>query len=115
MQKENRAIIKNNQNVQALLKRIERLEKVVFSGEQKVHTPKGGKFEGATGGIRFLISKGYLNTKKSLSDIKKGLEGNNYHYSIQAAQTALNRLSKTGGRPLVALKEGGKKVYVKRK
>ena len=101
--------------IKNILKRITRLEKAIFPySSMKSQILKKKDFTGATGGIRFLISKGFLRTKRSLSDIRGELEKNNYHYSIQAAQSALNRLSKPGGL-LVALKTGGKKVYVERK
>lgn len=106
----------NEKIVKDIIARLNKIEKAVFSnGPPRTQVPKKEKeFVGATGGIRFLISKGFLDTKRNLSDIRKVLEKNSYNYSIQAAQSALNRLSKPGG-PLVSLKEGGKKVYVKRK
>lgn len=101
--------------IKDIINRLNRIEKVVFSnGLLRAQIQKNDDFVGATGGIRFLISKGLLDTKRSLSDIRGALEKNGYHYSIQAAQSALNRLSKANG-PLVALKESGRKVYVKRK
>jgi len=42
------------------------------------------------------------------------MQDNGYHYSRQAVQMPLTRLSTVGG-PLVALKDKGKNVYVKRK
>jgi len=112
MQKENNTIKKD---IQAISKRLERLEKVILSnGSARSQLKKNEDFAGATGGIRFLISEGFLEVKRSLSEIRGALEKNGYNYSIQAAQSALNRLSKAVG-PLVSLKESGKKVYVKRK
>jgi hypothetical protein len=100
-----------------ILKRIEKLETAVFGSATKVKKlaakDKSG-YEGPTGGIRLLIDKGFFDAKRTLADVRARLAENGYHYSIQAAQTGLNRLSKTGG-PIVALKEGGKKAYVKRK
>ena len=100
-----------------IIKRIEKLEAFVFGSTAKVKksTPKDKSgYEGPTGGIRLLIDKGFFDAKRTLADVRAKLAENGYHYSIQAAQTVLNRLSKTGG-SMVALKEGGKKAYVKRK
>lgn len=101
--------------IKQIFVRLEKIEKAVFGKddtESKVvrHT----NFKGATGGLRLLISKGFFSRKKNFGGIKKALADNDYHYSDQAIQTPLNNLSKAGG-PLVGFKEGGKKVYAKRK
>jgi hypothetical protein len=104
--------------IKQILKRLDRLEIEVFgNGNQKEAKPSKGKmkkFKGVTGGIRLLIFQSFFSTKRLFGDIRKELAKNNYYYSAQAVQSALNRLSKLGG-PLVALEEGGKKYYVKRK
>ncbi len=100
-----------------IIKRIEKLEGVVFASnlEPKTSAPQiKSNYSGPTGGIRLLIDKDFFCSKRTLADIRSKMGDNGYHYSIQAAQTALNRLSKSGG-PIVSLKEGGKKAYVKRK
>lgn len=100
-----------------LIKRVEKLEATVFASSTKKFVSRSKKelnYEGPTGGIKILIDKGFFNTKRTLAEIRAKMAENSYHYSIQAAQTALNRLSKLTG-PIVALKEGGKKAYVKRK
>ena len=71
-------------------------------------------FDGATGGVRFLIAKGFFNSRRSFAEVEKAMQDNGYHYSKQAVQMPLGRLSTVGG-PLVALKNKGKNVYVKRK
>jgi len=99
----------------SIVARIEKLEKAVFGGEEATSPKKEREaFSGATGGIRFLASQKFFNGKRSLSDVKNELSKHGYHYSVQAIQNGLNRLSKQGG-PLVAFREGGKKVYAKRK
>jgi hypothetical protein len=103
-------------------KRLERLEDAVFGragrnkarGDSKARQSKEPHFSGATGGVRFLISKGYFKTKLSLSEVRTALSKNGYHYSKQAVHGALINLSPKGG-PLVSLQEGGRKVYVERK
>lgn len=98
-----------------LISRIEKLEQAVFTNTSSKPKRDGEQdFDGSTGGLRLLITKGFFGTKRSFSEIKEALAKNNYHYSSQAVQTPLNRLSKSGG-PLVSFKENGKKVYAKRK
>jgi hypothetical protein len=97
--------------------RVERLEAAVFGRDQKtkrsVETTTSD-FSGPTGGVRFLVSKGFFGKKKTFAEVRTALADNDYHYSAQAVQMALNRLA--GGRgPLVSLKQDGKKVYAKRK
>jgi hypothetical protein len=107
-----------NNDIKSLAARIEKLEQVVFGGGKNSRPKKLEKptedFSGPTGGIRLLISKKFFETKRGLSDVRKGISDQGYHYSVQAVQTGLNRLSKLGG-PLVAFREGGKKIYAKRK
>lgn len=75
---------------------------------------KENEFSGATGGVRFLLSEKFFDHKRSLADVRDKLTEHGYHYSLQAVQMAVNRLSKSSG-PLVTFKEGGKKQYAKRK
>jgi hypothetical protein len=98
-------------------KRLKRLEDAVFGtkGKNKGATKQtASEFSGATGGIRFLISKGFFNKKHSRSEVRSELAENGYHYSGPAVQMALNRQSGRNGL-LAWLTEGGKKLYVKRK
>jgi len=110
-----------NIDLDDLLRRVEVLERAVLgTATAKVKKPKArapvstANFDGATGGVRFLISKNFFSARRVFSEIEKGLQDDSYHYSKQAIQMALTRLSAKGG-PLVALKDKGKKVYVKRK
>lgn len=97
------------------LARLNRLEKAVFrSDKRKISAVKQEKFSGPKGGILFLVSKGFLNKRKTASEVKDELEKNDYNYRIQVVQTALNRLTKNKG-PLTTLTVSGKKAYVKRK
>ena len=61
-----------------------------------------------------LLSHGFFDHRRRFSEIEGELKKQGYHYSKQAIQTPLNRLSRQSG-PLVGLKEQGHKVYVKRK
>lgn len=95
--------------------RLARLEKAVFGNKKREDHKKPSKgFGGATGGVRFLISKGYFKKKRALAEIRSALAQHDYHYSAQAVHEALKRLIQKGG-PLVSLREGGKKLYVNRK
>jgi hypothetical protein len=97
--------------------RIARLESAIFGREEKAQArteAKSRDFSGPTGGVRLLISKSFFNKKKTFAEVRSALADHDYHYSAQAAQMALNRLAGHRG-PLVSLKQGGKKVYVKRK
>lgn len=102
----------NDNQIVEILKRLERIENIVFSGDNTAYHEDG--FSGPTGGVRFLISKNYFKRKRELSSIKKTMAENDYHYNRQAIQEALQILSKNEG-PLVSLIEGHKKVYVQRK
>ena len=108
-----------NIDLEDLLRRVEALERAVLGGgkEKKAKvasSPKAGNFGGATGGVRFIFSEGFFDRRQVFAAIEKKLQDNGYHYSKQAIHMALTRLSAKGG-PLVALKDKGKKVYVKRK
>lgn len=104
-----------NQAIRTLEQRTARLDSAMFGGGRKTAEKKAVKdFTGATGGIRFLISKRFFKNKQGLAEVRTALSDNGYHYSRQAAHVALNNLTAKGG-PLVSLQEGGRKVYVERK
>ncbi len=98
--------------------RILRLESKPVSDSQPKKDKKGKslaiEYSGPAGGVRFLLNTGFLKVKRNLSSIREELKKNDYNYPRQSVNTALGRLSGIKG-PLVTLKEGGKKVYVKRK
>lgn len=105
----------NNNSIQEILERLERLENAVFETASKKVAKKGtDEFGGAIGGVRFLNSRGFFSKKRTLRDIREELSKHDYHYSAQAVQTSINRLSVVGG-PLVSFREAGKKVYAERK
>lgn len=95
--------------------RLDRLERAIFSTKRE-RKPKSVStdFTGPSGGARLLISQGFFKSKRSVADVRKAFEKNDYHYLGAVIQTTLNRLSTRTG-PLASFKEGGKKVYVKRK
>src|ERR1700730_5383194 len=96
-----------------LVRRIEKLERAVFSGDKK-QNPKKADFKGATGGLRLLVSNGFCDRRRLFSDIEAELAKLGYHYGKQAIQTPLNRLSNSTG-ALVSIRSKGRKTYAKRK
>lgn len=99
-----------------VIRRIERLEKVVFADRAKPDAKKvdSKKYKGATGGVRFLIEEGFFNHKRLFGEVCDAASARGYHYSKQAIQEALTRLS-TKEKILVAFEEKGKKVYAVRR
>lgn len=98
--------------INGLLQRIEKLERAVFRTAKPAPAKKA--FDGATGGVRFLIDNNFFSRRRFFHEVEAELKKHDYHYSKSAIQMPLNRLSSSKG-PLVALKDKGKKVYVKRK
>ena len=101
--------------VEKMEERVARLETAVFGSKSGHHqqTSSSG-FNGATGGVRFLVSKNFFNAKRAFGDVRNALTKNDYHYSRQAVQTALKGLCARKG-PLNMLKERGSNFYVNRK
>ncbi len=107
----------NDKVLRGVIARLEKLERRVFrSGKQVANKGDSDtkKYKGATGGIRLLVDEGFFDKKRSFGEVCKALENKDYHYSKQAVQTPLNTLSKAGSL-LVSFREGGRKVYAKRK
>jgi hypothetical protein len=115
-----------NTDLADLLRRVEILERAVLGPGKGAASPgdretpkaagsaRADVFDGAVGGVRLLISKGFFNSRRSFAEVEKAMQDEGYHYSKQAVQMPLGRLSNVGG-PLVALKNKGKNIYVKRK
>ncbi|KKS66430.1 MAG: hypothetical protein UV35_C0015G0016 [candidate division WWE3 bacterium GW2011_GWB1_42_6] len=103
--------------LQNIISRLEKLEKAVFAQAKDKETNLKGPlntFNGPKGGILLLIKNSFFKMPHAALEVKEEITKSGYHYSIQAVQTALNRLSDKQG-PLNTLKDGKKKVYVKRK
>ncbi|MGA2361632.1 MAG: hypothetical protein ABSG73_04145 [Candidatus Aminicenantales bacterium] len=102
-------------SIKALERRVTRLEDAVYG---KKVTPilktRRESYSGATGGVRFLISKDFFSEKRKLGEVWDALTKNGYHWSRQAVDMALKGLASRRG-PLTLLKEGGRNVFVKRK
>jgi hypothetical protein len=108
----------DKQDIEAIKKRLEKLEAAVFAKKAVAQSSRGdareSEFKGATGGVRLLVSTGYFKSARRFGEIITSLEAKGYLYSKQAFQEALNRLAKSGG-PLVTLRKDGGKVYAERK
>jgi hypothetical protein len=105
----------NSKELTTINERLKKLENAVFGKKQKVLTANRPEdYGGLVGGLKLLVQKGFFNSRRGLAEIRSELSANDYHYSLQAVNTAVTRLSKSSG-PLVAFKENGKKVYAKRK
>jgi hypothetical protein len=99
-----------------LADRVEKLESAVFGEGKKFkkETQQVRDHSGATGGVRFLVEEGFFNQRRNFAEISAELQKRGYHYSRQAIQMPLTRLSKVGG-PLVSLTGNGRNIYAKRK
>lgn len=99
-----------------LAERVEKLEGAVFGDGRKFkkRSQQVADHSGATGGVRLLVEEGFFDQRRNFAEISRELEKRGYHYSRQAIQMPLTRLSKVGG-PLVSLTGKGRNAYAKRK
>lgn len=99
-----------------LADRVGRLEGAVFGERKKLkrEAQQAADHSGATGGVRLLVEEGFFDQRRTFAEISTELEKRGYHYSRQAVQMPLTRLSKVGG-PLVSLTGRGRNAYAKRK
>jgi len=74
--------------IRAHEKRISELEKAIFV--EKVTPKKEQEFKGLSGGIQFLISKGSLDTPKSVKEIQEELRKEGYHYPFGSISKLLS-------------------------
>jgi hypothetical protein len=105
---------KSDSEYASLVARVEALERAVFLIDKPKTTPRKEAFSGATGGLRLLLTDGFFDRRRRFAEIADELKKRGYHYSRQAIQTPLNRLSTQRG-PLVGLNGEGRKEYAKRK
>jgi len=77
--------------INKIISRIEKLENVVFNKDTPIVTKNKKKYEGITGGIKFLIDSGYLNTLKSSKEIHEELRKEGYYHRKEAVDTILRR------------------------
>jgi len=93
-------------------KRISELERAVFIRKAK---PRVQEFKGLSGGIGCLISKGFLNSPRSVKEIHAELGKEGYHYSVQAVDKILRVDFMAKRKILTRIKENNIWRYVVRK
>ena len=96
-------------------KRISKIENVIFHKRgQKVSKPPD-VYSGLNGGIQLLIDNGFLNTPKSLEDVKNELKKEGYHYGSGPIGKALSVYFVKDKKILTRFKENKVWKYVIRK
>lgn len=93
-------------------KRISELEKAIFVKKVK---PKVEELKGLSGGIRVLISKGFLNSPKSVKEILEELKKGGYYYPRKSVNKLLSVDFSTKRRILTRIKENKVWKYVLKK
>lgn len=104
----------NEKEFKQLVSRVEKLEKVLLREPKTKDLGTNEKFSGASGGVRLLHSNGFFDQRRKLADVRTEMRKHGYDYSLQAVDAALARASKPG-HILTTFREGGGKLYAKRK
>lgn len=94
-------------------KRISKLEKATFGEKLKLKGKQ--EFRGLSGGIQYLISKGFLNTPKSVNEVQEELRKEGYHYRWESINKMLSIDFMRKRKLLRRIKENGIWKYVARK
>lgn len=109
----NKQIAELNEAIQNHEKRISKLEKAIF--KEQIKSKEKLEFKGLSGGIEYLISKGFLNTPKSVKEIHNELRKEGYYYSEQSVDKLLRIDFMTKRKILTRIKENNVWKYVLRK
>jgi hypothetical protein len=99
--------------VKAHEQRILKLEKILLKKEAKPNVQTD--FKGLTGGINFLISKGFLDSPKSVKEIHEELKSEGYHYPEKSVRKILSIDFMQKHKILTRIQEGKVWKYVLRK
>jgi len=94
-------------------KRISELEKAVFA--EKVKPKEKEQFKGLSGEIEYVISKGFLNTPKSVKEVQEELRKEGYHYPYKSVGKLLYVDFMKKRKILTRIKENNIWKYVVRK
>jgi len=94
-------------------RRLSELEKVMFV--EKAKPKERQEFKGLSGGIKYLRSKGFLNTPKSTREIHEELAREGYHYGDKSVDKLLRIDFTTNKKILTRIKENNVWKYVTRK
>ena len=98
-------------------RRLAALEDAVFGGINEGANLRGAgttDYSGPAGAVLFLIKQQFFDQRRPLGQVREEATNHGYVYSGQAFSMALMRLSQKDG-PLVVIKEGGRKLYARRK
>jgi len=93
-------------------RRISELEKAIFVKKVK---PKIEEFKGLSGGIKFLITNGFLSSPRSVKEIHEELKKEGYHYPYHSVDKLLRVDFVTKQKILTRVKENKVWKYVTRK
>lgn len=66
----------NDEKINDILERLEKLENVVFNKKSKKIINNNGKYEGLSGGIQLLIDNSFFNTPRNVPEIVSELKRN---------------------------------------
>jgi len=94
-------------------KRISQLEKAIIT--EKAKPKEKLEFKGLSGGIKYLISKGFLSTPRSVKEIHNELGKEGYYYSKKSVDKLLRIDFMTKRKILTRLEENNVWKYVLRK
>lgn len=93
--------------------RISELEKVVFA--KKIELKEKLEYKGLSGGIEYIISKGFLNTPRSVKDVYNELRKEGYYYPEKSVEKLLRIDFMTKRKVLTRIREENVWKYVVRK
>lgn len=99
-------------------KRILALEKALNQQQLRVPEEKPNNttnFKGLIGGIRFIVSKGFLNSPKSVKEIQEELKKEGYHYGELSVDKILRVNLMQKQKALTRVREDNIWKYVVRK
>lgn len=94
--------------------RVSKIERDIYAKKIKVK-PKAQDFKGLIGGIRLLISNGFLDSPKNVKEIREELKREGYHYSYQSVDKILRVDFLAKRRILTRIKDNNIWKYVLRK
>ena len=96
-------------------KRLQKIEGIFFSKEDKKIKPTPKGYKGLGGGISFLIDNGFLNEPKAANVIMEELKREGYHHSISSISKMLSVNFTKNKKILNRIKEADSWKYVLRK
>jgi len=104
----------NEDKISEIIKRLNALEKIVFS-ENKKPLFKNLDFKGLRGGMRLLIKNGFFDEPKMVKEIEDELKREGYHYPRPSISKVLSVDLTNKQKILNRLKKNEQWMYVIRK